>query len=69
MGRMDRYLVFARRQYDEPLAHQGDVEVAAGEDPAGPALARFGDDWLELVLIPEAAIERVPLEAEAEARP
>jgi hypothetical protein len=65
---MERYLVFARREYDEPLAHQGEIVCAVGEDAAALALARFGDNWLELVLIPEDAVERVPQQAEAEAR-
>ena len=26
---MERYLVFARREYDEPLAHQGEIACAA----------------------------------------
>ena len=64
---MSRFLVFARLRYDEPLSHQGELEAGA-EEAGRLAAERFGDQWLELVLIPEAAIERVPLEAEAEAR-
>ncbi len=49
---MEKYLVFARTEYDEPLEHRGEVE-AAGEEEAGKlALARYGEDWLEMSLVP-----------------
>ncbi len=65
---MGRYLVFARSEYAEPLRHQGDLEVPGGADPAALARARFGDGWVELVLVPESAIEWVMREAPVEAR-
>ena len=38
---MERYLVFARTEYDEPLEHRGDVE-AADDDAAKLARERYG---------------------------
>jgi hypothetical protein len=53
---MARYLVFARTEYAEPLTHRGEVEAADGDEGAELALERHGRDWVELVLVPEAAI-------------
>ena len=49
---MERYLVFARTEYDEPLEHRGDVEAASDEEAAKLALERYGEDWLEMSLVP-----------------
>ncbi|MDR7554106.1 MAG: hypothetical protein QN157_00720 [Armatimonadota bacterium] len=54
-----RFLVLARRAYPEALTYQGTLDVTAGEDPAAAATARFGADWLELVLAPVAAVHWV----------
>ena len=45
-------MVFARREYTEPLALVHTVDT----DPA-PALSDLdvGEDWLELVLVPQSA--------------
>jgi hypothetical protein len=60
---VERYLVFARTRYEEPLSQEGTLEVDAGEDAAGRAMERFGDHWLELVLIPTEAVSWVPMGA------
>ena len=53
---MERYLVFARTEYDEPLEHRGEVE-AEGEEAAGKAaLEKFGEEWLEMSLVPQSKI-------------
>lgn len=48
------YLVFARAAYAEPLSFQGTLEVLAGELPNQRALDAYGDDWVELILLPES---------------
>jgi hypothetical protein len=55
---MSRFLVFARTRYDEPLSHQGELEAGADEAER-LAAERFGEQWLELVLIPEQQIQWV----------
>jgi hypothetical protein len=55
---MQRFLVFARTRYDEPLAQQGELEAGA-EDAARLAAERFGEQWLELVLIPADQVQWV----------
>ncbi len=54
-----RFVVLARRAYAEALTYQGTLDVAPGEDPAAAATARFGADWLELVLAPAPAVHWV----------
>ncbi|HJQ29907.1 MAG TPA: hypothetical protein VJ827_11245 [Rubrobacter sp.] len=49
---MERYMVFARTEYDEPLEHRGDVEAAGDEEAAKLAKERYGQDWLEMSLVP-----------------
>jgi len=49
---MEKYLVFARTEYDEPLEHRGDVEAASDEEGAKLAQERYGKDWLEMSLVP-----------------
>jgi hypothetical protein len=49
---MERYLVFARAEYDQPLEHRGDVEAAGDEAAARLARERYGEDWLEMSLVP-----------------
>ena len=66
---MERYLVFARTEYDEPLEHRGDVEAASDEEAAKLALERYGKDWLEMSLVPVSRAywtERETEEGEAE---
>ena len=60
---MERYLIFARTRYDEPLSQEGTLEVDAGDDAAARAMERFGDHWLELLLITTGALFWVPIGA------
>jgi hypothetical protein len=41
------------------LEHQGTVEAADDRAAAAAALDRFGDRWVELVLVPERAVHWV----------
>jgi hypothetical protein len=52
----ERYLVFARSAYAEPLGFQGTLEVAAGQDPQRQALEIYGAEWVELALVPEREV-------------
>ena len=45
-------MVFARAEYDQPLEHRGDVEAAGDEAAARLARERYGEDWLEMSLVP-----------------
>ena len=64
------YMIFARREYQQPLEHIGTVTVENSPTPAPTAeLARRareqfgGEGWVEMVAIPEAAMLRViPME-------
>lgn len=51
-----RYLVVARRQYAEALSYQGMLEAAGEQDPGALAKERFGEHWLELVLLPAQTV-------------
>ena len=54
-----RFLVLARRAYDESLAYQGTVAVGPGQEPGALATQQFGGDWLELVLAPVTTVHWV----------
>jgi hypothetical protein len=56
---VERYRVFGRTGYPEPLEFQGTVTAAGDEAAASAALDRHGRRWVELVLIPERAINWV----------
>lgn len=49
-----RYLVMARKEFVEPLELVAEVEVDG--EPTIEALG-VGDDWLELVAVPEQDVE------------
>ena len=49
---MERYMVFARTEYDQPIEHRGDVEAASDDEAARAALERYGKGWLEMSLVP-----------------
>jgi 1,2-phenylacetyl-CoA epoxidase PaaB subunit len=51
-----RYRVFGRTSYPEPLEFQGTLTAADDDAAARAALERHGRRWVELILIPEAAI-------------
>ncbi len=61
---MERYMVFARTEYDEPLEHRGDVEAADDEDAAKLARERYGEEWLEMSLVPVSKAYWAEKEAE-----
>lgn len=66
---MDKYLVFARTEYDQPLEHRGDVEAGSDEEAAKIAQERYGKDWLEMSLVPVSKAywaEKETAEGEAE---
>jgi hypothetical protein len=56
---VERYLVLGRTAYPQPLEHQGVLEAADDAAAAAAALERFGDRWVELVLVPERAVHWV----------
>ena len=60
------YLVFARTEYSEPVEHQGMIQAADDEEAKKLALERFGEQWLELVLVPERDVRWVMRKEEAE---
>jgi hypothetical protein len=51
--------VLGRTAYPDPLEHQGTVEAPDDAAAAAAALERFGDRWVELVLVPERAVHWV----------
>ena len=53
---MERYRVFGRTSYPEPLEFQATLTAADHDAAARAALERHGRRWVELVLIPERAI-------------
>ena len=53
---MERYHVFGRTEYPEPLEFQGALTAADDDAAAGSALERHGREWVELVVIPERSI-------------
>jgi hypothetical protein len=54
-----RYLVFGRKDYAQPLRQQGLLEAHDGPLAQELALRHYGREWVELVLIPEAAVRWV----------
>jgi 1,2-phenylacetyl-CoA epoxidase PaaB subunit len=66
---MEKYLVFARTEYDQPVEHRGDVEAASDEEATKLAKERYGQDWLEMSLVPVSKAywaEKETQEGEAE---
>lgn len=58
MTRVPAFLVFGRRSHTAPLQLEGRLEADPAE--AGQAaLQAHGTDWLELTLVPEAAVTLV----------
>ncbi|MBV9310242.1 MAG: hypothetical protein JOZ73_05390 [Solirubrobacterales bacterium] len=60
-----KYFVFARKEYDKPLARKGAMEADDPDAAAAAARERFGD-WLEVRLVPEPSVRWIvgPLPAE-----
>ena len=63
---MERYLVFARTEYDEPIELRGDVEAEGDEEARERALERFGKQWLEMSLVPMSRVYWAEREEETE---
>lgn len=63
---MEKYLVFARTEYDESLEHRGEVEAGSDEEASKAAQEKFGDEWLEMSLVPESKIYWAEREEEVE---
>lgn len=53
---MEKFMVFARTEYDEPLEHRGEVEASSAEEASKLALERYGKNWLEMSLVPVSEI-------------
>ena len=49
---MERFYVFARTEYDEPLEYRGDVEAGGADEAKKLALREYGEEWLEMSLVP-----------------
>jgi hypothetical protein len=65
---MDDYLIFARTEYSEPVEYQGNIQAADDEEAKKLTLERFGEKWLELVLVPERDVRWVMRKEEAEVK-
>lgn len=63
---MERYFVFARTEYDEPLEHRGEVEAASAEEARKVALEEYGEEWLEMSLVPVGQVYWAEREEETE---
>jgi len=63
---MERYFVFARTEYDEPLEHRGEVEAGDDEEAKKRALEGYGQDWLEMSLVPVGWVYWAEREEETE---
>ncbi|MGH2569769.1 MAG: hypothetical protein ACRDGR_01000 [bacterium] len=55
-GTSATYVVFARRESQEPLTRLGTVTVKEGSSVAESVTRAHGKDWIELVAIPDTAI-------------
>jgi 1,2-phenylacetyl-CoA epoxidase PaaB subunit len=53
---MEKYMVFARTEYDEPLEHRGEVEARGDDEAAKLARERYGEEWLEMSLVPVSEV-------------
>ena len=51
------YVVFARRESQEPLTKIGMVTVKEGSSVEDSVRDQHGEEWIELVAIPDTAIE------------
>ncbi|HVD35564.1 MAG TPA: hypothetical protein VNB92_01880 [Rubrobacter sp.] len=63
---MERYFVFARTEYDEPLQHRGEVEAQGAEEARKAALEQYGEGWLEMSLVPVGQVYWAEREEETE---
>jgi hypothetical protein len=63
---MERYFVFARTEYDDPLEHRGEVDAGDAEEAGKFALEEYGEDWLEMSLVPVGEVYWAQREEETE---
>jgi hypothetical protein len=63
---VERYFVFARTEYDEPLEHRGAVDAEGAEGAKKRALEQFGEAWLEMSLVPVSQVYWAEREEETE---
>ncbi len=49
---MRTYLVFGRTAYPQPLEQQGTLEAPDPDSAVEQARSRFGEGWVEVVLVP-----------------
>ncbi len=66
------YMIFARKEYQQPLEHIGALTVEIGSTPDDALTTELlprareqfgGEGWVEMVAIPETAVVRViPME-------
>jgi hypothetical protein len=63
---MEKYMVFARTEYDEPLEYRGEVEASGDEEAGRLALESYGKDWLEMSLVPVSQVHWAQKAAEEE---
>jgi len=52
----ETWVVFGRREYGEALTQVGTLQVPAGGGVPEAARREYGEEWLELVAIPEDRI-------------
>ena len=53
----ETFVVFARRKSQEPLTRIGKITVKPGSSVEESVSKEHGEDWIELVAIPETAME------------
>jgi 1,2-phenylacetyl-CoA epoxidase PaaB subunit len=63
---MERYFVFARTEYDDPLEHRGEVDAGDAEEAGKLALEEYGEEWLEMSLVPVGEVYWAQREEETE---
>jgi hypothetical protein len=51
------YVVFARRESQQPLTRIGSITVKEGSSVEESVTKEHGEDWIELVAIPDTAME------------
>ena len=51
------FVVFARKQYEQPLTEVGSIEAQSGQQAHKEALKAFpADDWLEMIAVPQSVV-------------
>lgn len=55
-AKMESFLVFGRTDYAEPLAELGLLEADGPREAEAASIERFGEQWVELSLVPESTV-------------